>query len=107
MKIIMLGSRHIDVPDLLFVIFLLVNLVWPFLLMKGQGKIFWLTTMGIVALTVFMGEVISKYWSGRTLSRYFWYWSQEDPGSAIVVLGVLFLAWLGLLVHLAWWMVND
>ena len=94
--------------EFLFVIGLIGFLVCPFIFMTGNGRKFWLITMGTIGLWIGVMEAVSKFTGGDgfTISRYFWHWSLEHESTAWLVLGLLQIGWLILLIHLAWKMLK-
>ena len=58
----------------------------------------WLAIAGVVGIA----ELWAKLATGKTLSQRFWAYRKEHPVRAWMLIGVLTLAWVGLLVHLTW-----
>lgn len=88
--------------EIFFVIGLISSLILPFFFLTGRARIFWLSTMSMIGLVIIASEILSKISTGRTISQHFWVWSLAHPSTAWLVLGLLFLGWLILLLHLAW-----
>lgn len=88
--------------ELFFIIALIAGLILPFVFLQGRGRIFWLSTMSIIGLTVVSSEIVSKLTTGMTISQHFWQWSLKHESTAWIVLFMLFCGWMSLLIHLAW-----
>jgi len=58
----------------------------------------------IISLAGFVGawELVLRLATGKTLSQHFWAYNERRPKGKWVRIGILAVAWAGLLVHLAW-----
>jgi len=55
-----------------------------------------------IAVVVGIAELWAKLLTGRTLSQHFWAYRKAHPVRTWMLIGVLTLAWIGLLGHLTW-----
>ena len=96
--------------DVLFIVAFLGLLLIPFLIFAVKNKKgfwYWVGTVATMGAILGIVELISKLATGKTLSSNFWAFSLQDPGSASVILGCWLAAWILLLIHLAWKMINK
>jgi len=91
--------------DILFIVAFLGLMMAPFIYygIKGKkGMWYWVGTIAAMGVCLGIGELVSKQFTGNTLSRNVWNLSLEDSTSLIFVCGSMALSWTLLLIHLAW-----
>ena len=87
--------------EVIFIVTLLGGLwAWAWFL-TGKARIFWLSTMGIIALIVLAAERIGKVTIGHTISQLYWDWSLRHVTTHWLVMGIMLAGWLSLLYHLS------
>lgn len=74
----------------LIVTFAFVQLFW------------WVAFLTALALVLGIFEYLLDRKTGKTLSQRFWDFKSRNPVAGYIVLGVLTLAYAGLVVHLLW-----
>jgi hypothetical protein len=90
--------------DVIFIIAFLGLLLIPFVIKKMW---YWVGTIASMGVCLGVGEAISKACTGATLSKTFWNYSLTNPVVAWIMLLCMFLAWVLLMIHLAWKMINK
>lgn len=85
--------------DAVVAVVAILVLLLPFAL---SGLWWWVALIGVIAGVVAAFELSARAKSGKTLSQQFWAFKQQHPKTAWAIVGLLALAWAGLLVHLVW-----
>lgn len=87
--------------EVFFIVSLLGGLwAWAWFL-TGKGRVFWLTTMGLIAAVVAGAEIVGRLTVGKTISRMYWDWSLAHTSTHWLVMGIMLFGWLSLLFHLS------
>ena len=90
--------------DVLFIVAFLGLLLIPFALTRMWH---WVGTIASMGVCLGVGEALSKWQTGMTLSRTLWVFSLENPVQTYLILTCMLTAWILLLIHLAWWMITK
>jgi uncharacterized membrane protein YraQ (UPF0718 family) len=90
------------VGEVFFIAGLIIGLIFPFALLTGWGRKYWIATMSAIGLVVVSAELAGKVFLNKTISRMYWEWSLEHELSSWIVAGILLAGWLNLLIHLQW-----
>ena len=93
--------------EVFFILGLVGGLIVPFVFLTGKGRIYWLVTMSTIGLVLVASEIISTVDTGGTISQHFWHWSVQHPVTGWLVIGMLFMGWVILLLHLAWKLITN
>lgn len=88
--------------EVLFIVSLIAGLILPFLLLTGNGRKFWVGTMGIIGGVVCGAELIGKIFFDKTISRMYWEWSLAHESTSWIVAFIILCGWLSLIIHLQW-----
>jgi len=67
-----------------------------------NGSEWWDWFIISLAVVVAIWELLLRLFTGKTLSQHFWAYNEQHPKGKWVRIGILAVAWAGLLVHLAW-----
>lgn len=65
------------------------------------GRIDIASLMGTMAVLFGLWELWSIKKHGKTISKLFWAWAEDNRGKSFVVLGLMELGWTLLMMHLA------
>lgn len=90
--------------DAVIAVIAVVILVLPFALARLWH---WVGLILSIAGVVALWEGIAIWSSGLTVSKQFWAFSLAHPILAWGMLGLLGVAWVGFLLHLAWKMLRK
>lgn len=89
--------------DALFIVAFLGLLIIPFAVKRMW---YWVGTISAMGVCLGVGEGLSKWQTGMTLSKTLWTYSLDHPVQTSLILGCMFAAWVLLMLHLAWWMIT-
>lgn len=87
--------------EVIFFIIFGILMVGSWLLMKGVGRWFWTILFGVIAALVGTAEGVAYIMTHHTISQLFWAFSETNPGTAWLILGLVTVGWLMLMIHLA------
>jgi len=91
--------------DIIFIVAFLGFMMGPFIYFGIRGKKgmwYWVGTIAAMGICLGIGEGVSKYMTGNTLSRNVWNLSLDKTSDLVLILACMGISWVLLLTHLAW-----